>query len=174
MKNKTTNIDATIETESVVVPNKVANQMHLGHLGKIFSNLSIVCLLISLAGVLSFVLYAIIEVLGVFAVILMFLIIILTLGAILAIIPGYWGTMKTLISWFGSLGTIMEKVGAIITKIWPIVIPLAIAFAVTSLICLIFDKTQKHTARIVFSSIVIVIAIIVLIVFLVGGAVWMN
>ena len=124
-------------------------------LGKIFSNISILALILCFCGILSFVATAFILLIGL-------VIIILTLGTIFVMVPNYWDIMMT-----GS--EISAKISSFFLQNFYIFVIVAIISSIISLTLLIIDKNNKHTARIVVSSVVIGIAIVAIIVFATGG-----
>lgn len=119
-------------------------------LGKIFSNLSIIFLILCFAGVLSFVSTAFILLIG-------FTLIIMTLGTIFVLVPNYWDGLT-------NASQISSKISMFFLENSILFISLAIGFAVISLIFLLLDKRERPVARIVISSIIIVIALIVAII----------
>lgn len=127
-------------------------------LGKIFSNLSIVFLILCLCGILSFVSLAVILTLG-------FALIILTIGTIFVMVPNYWDILM-------SASQFTAKLASFFLDKFFIFVAFAILFAILSLILLKLDKQQKHTGRIVVSLIIIGIAIISIIVIAAGVIKW--
>lgn len=119
-------------------------------LGKIFSNLSIIFLILCFAGVLSFVSTAFILLIG-------FTLIIMSLGTIFVLVPNYWDGLT-------NASQISSKISMFFLENSILFISLAIGFAVISLIFLLLDKRERPVARIVISSIIIVIALIVAII----------
>lgn len=119
-------------------------------LGKIFSNLSIIFIILCFAGVLSFVSTAFILLIG-------FTLIIMTLGTIFVLVPNYWDGLT-------NASQISSKISMFFLENSILFISLAIGFAVISLIFLLVDKRERPVARIVISSIVIVIVLIVAII----------
>lgn len=123
-------------------------------LGKIFSNLSIVFLILCLCGILSFVSLAVILMVGL-------ALIILTVGTIFVMVPNYWDILM-------SASQFTAKLSSFFLDKFFIFVAFAILFAILSLILLKLDKQQKHTGRIVVSLIIIGIAIISIIVIAAG------
>lgn len=124
-------------------------------LGKIFSNLSIFFLVLSLSGILSFVASAFVLIIG-------FVIVVLSIGTIFILVPNFGDLWLSSIEVTGNLATFF-------LNNFFIFVGLTILFAIVSLVILAFDKQNKHVARIVISSIVIAVAIISIVVLLVGG-----
>lgn len=166
--------ELTIEKNSLENASvKEMRMLHLGHFGKIFSNLSIFFTILSLASVLTLIMTLVLFLLGGAVLLILLMVIVVTLGIIFVIIPNYWGIITTVANALTSSSGYISKFGELVVKIWPVITPLAIVFAGISILFLCFDKTQNHTIRIVFSSVVLVIAIIILvalIVLLSGGA----
>ena len=123
-------------------------------LGKIFSNISILALLLCYSGILSFVATALILLIGL-------VVIILSLGTIFAIVPNYFDILM-------STSEVSVKISAFFLEYFYIFASIAIIGAILSLVLLLLDKRTKHIARIVISSIVIAIVIIAIIVVAVG------
>ena len=124
-------------------------------LGKIFSNLSILFLVLTLSGILSFVATAFVFIIGV-------CIVILSVGTIFISVPNF-GQL-----WLSSI-EVTTSLASFFMNNFFIFVALTIAFAIVSLVLLAFDKQNKHVARIVISSIVIAVAVISIIVLLIGG-----
>lgn len=123
-------------------------------LGKIFSNISILFLILSFCGILSFVATAFIFLIG-------FILIILSIGTVFVYIPNYWDNLT-------NASRISAEISSFFLQYWYIFIAFTILFSILSLIFLKLDKNNKHTARIVISSIVVGIAIVAIIVILTG------
>ena len=119
-------------------------------LGKIFSNISILALLLCFSGILSFAATAFILLIGL-------VVIILSIGTIFAIVPNYFDILM-------STSEVSVKISAFFLENFYIFASIAIVGAVLSLILLLLDKRNKHIARIVISSVVIAIVIITIIV----------
>ena len=119
-------------------------------LGKIFSNISILALLLCFSGILSFAATAFILLMG-------FAIIILSVGTIFIIVPNYFDILM-------STSQVSAKISAFFLEYFYIFASIAIVGAVLSLILLLLDKRNKHIARIVISSVVIAVVIIIIIV----------
>lgn len=119
-------------------------------LGKIFSNISILALLLCFSGILSFVATAFILLIGL-------AIIILSVGTIFVIVPNYFDILM-------STSEVSVKISAFFLENFYIFASIAIIGAILSLVLLLLDKRTKHIGRIVISSIVIAIVIIVIIV----------
>lgn len=123
-------------------------------LGKIFSNISILALLLCISGILSFVATAFILLIGL-------VVIILSVGTIFAIVPNYFDILM-------STSEVSAKISAFFLENFYIFASIAIIGATLSLVLLLLDKRTKHIGRIVISSIVIAIVIIAIIVVATG------
>ena len=123
-------------------------------LGKIFSNISILALLLCFSGILSFVATAFILLIGL-------VVIILSIGTIFAFVPNYFDILM-------STSEVSAKISAFFLENFYIFASIAIIGAILSLVLLLLDKRTKHIGRIVISSIVIAIVIIAIIVVAVG------
>ena len=119
-------------------------------LGKIFSNISILALLLCFSGILSFAATAFILLIGL-------AIIILSVRTIFVIVPNYFDILM-------STSEVSLKISAFFLENFYIFASIAIVGAVLSLILLLLDKRNKHIARIVISSVVIAVVIITIIV----------
>lgn len=119
-------------------------------LGKIFSNISILALLLCFSGILSFVATAFILLIGL-------VVIILSIGTIFVIVPNYFDILM-------STSEVSLKISAFFLENFYIFASIAIIGAILSLVLLLLDKRTKHIGRIVISSIVIAIVIIAIIV----------
>ena len=123
-------------------------------LGKIFSNISILALLLCISGILSFAATAFILLIGL-------AIIILSVGTIFVIVPNYFDILM-------STSEVSAKISAFFLENFYIFASIAIIGAILSLVLLLLDKRTKHIGRIVISSIVIAIVILVIIVVATG------
>ena len=123
-------------------------------LGKIFSNISILALLLCFSGILSFVATAFILLIGL-------AIIILSVGTIFVIVPNYFDILM-------STSEVSVKISAFFLENFYIFASIAIIGAILSFVLLLLDKRTKHTGRIVISSIVIAIVILAIIVVVMG------
>ena len=119
-------------------------------LGKIFSNISILALLLCFSGILSFVATAFILLIGL-------VVIILSIGTIFAFVPNYFDILM-------STSEVSVKISAFFLENFYIFASIAIIGAILSLVLLLLDKRTKHIGRIVISSIVVAIVIIAIIV----------
>lgn len=144
-----------MENEFLNSSSKEFARMRLIHLAKIISNLAIAGLTFCIVNAASQLFIAYFVVLGV-----MFMIV--TLGFVFAFVPNYWQIITSPLSLYESF---FSKIIPYI----PYVLGISIALSVVSIVLLSFDKYQKHTARIVFSAIVVLLSILVVSIFLTGG-----
>lgn len=144
------------EISNVCTPPKILTSMYLTRLGVILSNLSIVALAISLSSIVT-------VVATMFTMIFGFMLMIISVGTVFIIIPNYWHRLI-------SSAEVIGKVNEVIFKIWPAITIVGIVSAVASIICLCFDKTRSHIARIVVSGVVIACIVIFALIMIIGGA----
>lgn len=146
-----------MEKNTPKTPNKILVEMQIVHFGKILFALQFISLAVMLLSALSFVFVA------VYYVVLLFVTLI-TLGAIYAAYPEF-GNL-----WSG--GEALVSFTEVLARSWQYTVPIALALSVASIICLCFDKREKHVARIVFSVLTAVAAIVVLILKLINTGVF--
>lgn len=150
-ENKDTNLTNTkVGTPPV---GYMANQ-YIYHLGIILSNLSIVFLILSATGILSFfmpILYWC----------LLIMITVYSIGTIFLFYPGFT-------SWWG-VGLDMYTITKPIIDLFPLFIILTFASTIASLVLLLINKNRRNTTRIAFSCILLGLAVAVVIGVLVGG-----
>lgn len=139
----------SLAEKSVTPPAKSLSAMYLVHLGQIFSNLSIVCVII---GMISFI--SILLQITVFFVLLLGLL--CTLGLILLYVPNYMQLFQKSADFLGSIT-------AVVVKIAPYVLIVGIVCAIISIVLLAIDRYNSHMGRIVFSSIILAITVVILI-----------
>lgn len=124
------------------------------HLGKIFSNLSIVFVVISLASLVTVIATGLMFLFGL-------ILIIISLGTVFIYIPNYFDMLLS--------GTeFMGGVAGFLNQFWPVLTPLSIVLAGVSIVLLAMDKHERHTGRIVLSSIIVGIAVLTLILLIAG------
>ncbi len=138
-----------MEEHTALVSTKNDFKNFLVRLGKIFSNMSILFLIISICGLFSFVSVAFVCLTGV-------VIIVITVGTIFIINPNFG-------SLFMSAVDVSSKISTFFLENFYIFAGVTLATAVVSLVLLVLDRRTKHTARIVTSSIVIGIVILTII-----------
>lgn len=129
---------------------KELNQMHISRLGKIMSNLALVALVISMAGILGYVFVGFYYFLLIVGLIASFGLILLFTGGI----DGLFDTAKVASEWFN---TTFSKVSLYMA-------PVALLIAIVAIVLLVKDKKENHNARIGICVTVIIISVIVLIV----------
>lgn len=128
-------------------PKNILARMQVVHFGKILFNLEFIAVAIMLASVISFIMPALYY-------IMLVCIAFLSLGSLLAN-----ETFRSM--WAG--GETLTKIAEVLTHSWKYTVPIVLVLAIASIVCLCFDKNQKHIARIVISSIICVVALIILI-----------
>ncbi len=128
-------------------PSKTLARMQVVHFGKILFNLQFIALAIMAASAISFVMPALYYV-------VLVAIAFLSLGSLLVN-----ETFRSM--WAG--GETLTKIAAALSHSWKYTVPIVALLAITSIVCLCFDKHEKHIARIVISVVVCVLALIVLI-----------
>lgn len=126
--------------------NNILIRMQIVHLGKILFNLQFIAVAVMAASVISFIMPAIYY---------LFLIFIALLTLFIAFTNPAFTSL-----WTG--GETLTKIADTLTQSWRYTIPIVAILAIFSIICLCFDKNQKHHARILVSTIIAILAIIVL------------
>ncbi len=126
----------------------------LVRLGKIFSNIAILGLILSSAGILSFVALAFTFIFG-------FLLIVMSLGTIFILVPNFSDI------WL-SVADTSSKIASFFMQNFYIFAGITIVFSILSFVLLITDRQSKHTARLVISGVIIAILLIFIIVALLG------
>ena len=134
-------------------PNKTLVRMQFVHFGKILFNLQFLALAIMLASVLSFIMPAIYY-------LMLICIAFLTLFTVFA--------NSTFMSFWAG-GEHLTKVATVLSQSWKYTIPIVLALAIGSIVCLWLDKNKKHTSRIITSIIIAVLATFVLILKIING-----
>lgn len=137
-------------------PTKDLAKMQVVHFGKILFNLQFIAVAIMVASVLSFIMPAIYY--------------LLLLCAALLSLFSLFANPTFLAFWSG--GETLAEIANFLSGSWKFTVPIVAVLAAGSIVCLCFDKNKKHTARIVVSAIICVLALVVLILKLVniGGA----
>lgn len=125
-------------------------------LGKIFFNWSVLFLILCIIGALSAVGTAMTFVIGIIP-------IICTLGLIFLIVPGYWDALMNTSGFF-------VKLTDWFAHNYPIFVGFALGLSIVSLILLKTDRTDSHLFQTIFSSIVIVISLLIVILIWVQAA----
>ena len=157
MEEKTT---PDVAQKSCDIPPKELANIYLGHFGVIFSNIGLVGLIVGVMALLSSVLVAIGSMI---AVLFLVMGILVTLGAIFAIVPDYlslFGKATKILDWFPTEQLVTASF---------YIIPISMALSIASIVLLAFDKQKKHTGRIIFSSIVLGLLLVVLVALLISG-----
>ena len=126
----------------------------LVRLGKIFSNIAILGLILSSAGIMSFVALAFTFIFG-------FLLIVMSLGTIFVLVPNFSDI------WL-SVADTSSKIASFFMQNFYIFAGITIVFSILSFVLLITDRQSKHTARLVISGVIIAILLIFIVVALLG------
>lgn len=116
--------------------------MQVVRLGKILFNLQFVGLFFVLASALTFALPVLFYV-------LLFTVCMLTLFTIFAWYP------PSLSWWKG--GEVLANIAILLSTSWKYIIPIVAVLSVSSAVCLLFDRKEKHIARIAVSVAVFVV-----------------
>lgn len=159
MEEKTT---PDVTQQSCDIPPKELTNIYLGHFGVIFSNIGLVGLIVGVMALLSSVLVAIGSMI---AVLFLVMGILVTVGAIFAIVPDYlslFGKATKSLDWFPTEQLVTASF---------YIIPISMALSIASIVLLAFDKQKKYTGRIVFSSIVLGLLLVVLVALIISGGV---
>lgn len=134
-------------------PKKILARVQVVHFGKILFNLEFIVLAIMLASVLSFIIPA--------------------LYYIILVCIAFFSLFTLLLNptflamWNG--GESLARIAEVMAQSWKYTVPILLALCVASIVCLCLDKNKKHIARIVFSAIFAVAAIVVLVLKLING-----
>ena len=140
-------------------PTKNAELKTFGRrMGKIFSNLLIFTLILCLCALLSFLSVVFVWLFGI-------VLIILTVGTIFAMVPDYFSRLS-------SASNVTSNIAEFFFDNFYIFVSLCLVCAIASIVLLALDKQNKHTGRIVLSSLAIVICIILIIIYATGGLQW--
>ncbi len=126
----------------------------LGKIGNLLFVLAIICAVACGLAFASIIIMPIIWIIG-------FFLIIITFGLIFKLIPGYWSKLA-------KFSNIMNDVGNFFLKVGPYVAGVGIALGVGAIVCLAFDKSKKHTGKIVATSIITILLIAALVLILVN------
>lgn len=146
-----------MEQKTPKTPNKILAEMQIVHFGKILFALQFIALAVMLLSALSFVFVAVYY-------ILLVCVSVLTLGSIYAAYPDF-------VNWWSG-GEALVKFTETLAYSWKYTVPIVLALSVASVICLSFDKREKHVARIVFSVLTAIAALVVLILKLINTGVF--
>lgn len=134
------------QQKTLSTPTKTLVRMQVVHLGKILFNLQFIGVAVMMASVLSFIMPAIYYLMLICAAVLS-----------LFILLGY-PTFRSL--WAG--GETLLQVADTLTRSWQYTVPIVAGLAVAAIVCLCFDKHQRHPARITVSVIIAALALFVL------------
>lgn len=137
------------------VPNKTLARMQVVRLGKILFNLQFIAVAVMVASVLSFLAPAIYY---------LFLLCIAMLTLFTAFLNPSFSSL-----WAG--GEALTKIAEVLAQSWKYSVPIVLVLAALSIVCLCFDKNNKHPARISISAVICAFAVIVLILRLINSGV---
>ena len=139
---------------STTMPVKTEIKNFIVRLGIIFSNISIFSLILCYFGILSFISTAFILLVGL-------VIIVLTIGTIFIIVPDYFNI-------FMSVTDISAKVSAFFLDNFYLFISITILSSILSLILILLNKQTRYIGRIIFSVIIVIIAMFTIIIIALG------
>ena len=139
---------------STTMPVKTVIKNFIVRLGIIFSNISIFSLILCYFGILSFISTAFILLVGL-------VIIVLTIGTIFIIVPDYFNI-------FMSVTDISAKVSAFFLDNFYLFISITILSSILSLILILLNKQTRYIGRIIFSVIIVIIAMFTIIIIAMG------
>ncbi len=141
-------------------------QSSIGRTGSIFSHISIMLLLFGFTLAIATIVSWIVTLMcAVVMLIIIMLMIIFTFGLILLADSKEF---NQLLSFNETLGKVTMWLSEVSVKIAPYVLVASIVFAIMSVVCMLFDKTRRHTARYILSGVTIVFAIAIIVITLVG------
>lgn len=133
--------------EAFKTPKKMLARMQVVHLGKILFNLQFLAVAVMAFSMLSFIFTA-----GYYM--------ILICAAFLTLFTLFLNpTFRAL--WSG--GEALTKFAEALADSWKFTVPIVAALALAAIACLCFDAKEKHTVRIVASTVICAIAVVVLI-----------
>lgn len=139
---------------STTMPVKTEIKNFIVRLGIIFSNISIFSLILCYFGILSFISTTFILLVGL-------VIIVLTIGTIFIIVPDYFNI-------FMSVTDISAKVSAFFLDNFYLFISITILSSILSLILILLNKQTRYIGRIIFSVIIVIIAMFTIIIIAMG------
>ena len=131
--------------------------MHLAHLGKIFFNFSIL-------GIVLVLFYLLMPIASLFALLMMAVVIILL--PFIWLFSGGAVNCNQVMDGINGSSEMMLKIQDVVHAYLPYAAGITVALAGLSILFLVLDKTEKHTARIVISIVFAVISVIALILFI--------
>lgn len=137
------------------IPKEYLISFYMSRMGKIFSNISIVSLVLLICAILTPLLNVLLYILG-------FMLILVTVGAIFAVVPNYWQLFMPFVSGSSTFsGNLLNLI--------PYILIVGIVTAIVSSILLFLDKKNKHKGRIIYTIVIGVILVVALLVVLLGG-----
>lgn len=128
-------------------PDKILARMQVVHFGKILFNLQFIALAVMAASALTFILPALYY---------LVLILVTMLSLFMLFVNPEFRAL-----WAG--GETLTKVAEALAHSWQYTVPLLAVLSAVSIVCLCFDKNEKHPARIVVSALMFIAAMVVLI-----------
>ncbi len=170
MSNTDNELVSLKENETKPQKDRTYLMLYSGHLGKILSNVAILFTIITAACLSTSLISFLVMVVLMGIALIMLMGIVVTIGTILAIIPGYWSALVSVWKFAISGASFSSEVIYYMTHIWPYTASIAVLFSAVSIVFLCLDKTDKHTNRIVTSSVVLGITVIAIILLLIGIA----
>lgn len=142
-----------MERENIKTPDDLLVRMQVVHFGKILFNLQFIALAVMLVSVVSIIFVP-------FYYLMLLMVSLITLFTIYVMYPEF-------ASWWTAGETITQN-AVWLSQSWKYTVPILAALAVASIVCLCFDKNNKHIARIVISAMLLVVAVVVLIIKLIA------
>lgn len=139
--------------------NKKYASIYTAHFGKIASNMTILGLSLMIAILLGAILSMMFSVIMFF---LSMLVVLATLGLIFIVRPHF------IKDWFSSTDSTLVIAGEC-WKAFPYIWAVTLAMSIVSLVTLCLQKEERSTGRIVFSSIMIGLSVVLGIIYLVSG-----
>ncbi len=148
------------KNKTLTIPKSEISKMYVSHLGIILSNISIVTLILGVSSLFITIFAAIFTGLWL---IFWFVGIIFTVGTIFVMIPNYSSYLTKASDFLANIpfDTLMQ--------IMKYTLPIGIVASIASIILLSLDKKNNHKGRIIFSSIVLALLVIVFVIIISGA-----
>ncbi len=127
-------------------PKNILARMQIVHFGKILFNMQFIGVAIMAASVISFIIPVIYYIFLVF----------LLLFSLFSLLAN--DTFMSL--WDG--GESLTKIASVLTQSWKYTVPIVAILSIASIVCLCFDKNEKHIAKIIVSATICVNSLVVL------------
>lgn len=147
------------QNQNLVVPKKELSQMYISHTGIILSNLSIVAFCVSLAALFAGFFTALFTT---FYIILWFVILIFSVGTVFVIIPNYFSYLTKSSEFLNNFRF------DVFINIVKYALPVFIATSILSIVLLSLDKHRNHKGRIIFSSVVLGLLVVMFLILIIG------